>query len=436
MRRYYLAVSIAAIIYVLAVAVFIVFTGKANSAISDSNVIKLSDITRDAQENWENLSELAKRSYGADFVIINNEDKVLYASDPSGALSSEMSIEKAFANKLAYAYVVRNGQVSGCVIIPDTGQGGYSMIRIRLIAGLCLIGIVLFGSAFLYGSFVQKRLIEPMDQMKGFAESISEGNFDRKFEPDKNNAFRAFSDSFDIMKDELERSREREISVQEKECELIATLSRDLRTPVTGMKLMTELIQTRLLTGTDPDNDKEYIRDMLEKLYNRAGQVETHVNTLLSGALEDMGEFKVSCSDVESHILGDMVRKFDEKKLVTMQSIPFVLIHIDTKRMRQVIGNIMDNAYKYAKTGIDVAFLLMDEYMQMKITDHGPGVGADEIGLITNRFYRGRKQAGGEIEGSGLGLYIAKKSMENMGGQLLVENTGSGLCVTLLIKLS
>ena len=74
--------------------------------------------------------------------------------------------------------------------------------------------------------------------------------------------------------------------------------------------------------------------------------------------------------------------------------------------------------------------------MQMKITDRGPGVADDEIGLITNRFYRGRKQADGDIEGSGLGLYIAKTSMENMGGQLLVENTGSGLCVTLLIKLS
>ena len=130
------------------------------------------------------------------------------------------------------------------------------------------------------------------------------------------------------------------------------------------------------------------------------------------------------------------MRRFDEKKLVTMQTIPFVLIHIDTKRMRQVIGNIMDNAYKYAKTGIDVSFLQMDEYMQMKITDRGPGVADDEIGLITNRFYRGRKQADGDIEGSGLGLYIAKTSMENMGGQLLVENTGSGLCVTLLIKLS
>ncbi len=104
--------------------------------------------------------------------------------------------------------------------------------------------------------------------------------------------------------------------------------------------------------------------------------------------------------------------------------------------MRQVIGNIIDNCYKYAKTQIDVSFLLTDDFLRMNIEDHGPGVSPDEIGLITNRFYRGRRWAGSEEEGSGLGLFLAQKLMENMGGQLLVENTTTGFCVTLLIKLS
>ncbi len=436
MRKYYMVVTIFAIIYILGMAVFIVFTGKANTAISDSNVIKLNDITKDAQEHWDNLSELAGKSYGTDFVVINNEDAVLYASDPNGKLSSEMSIDSAFKNKLAYAYVVNNGKVSGCVIIPDAGQGGYSMIRMRLIIGLGIIGIVLILSAFIYGSYINKRLVHPFNDMRAFAQRVSGGNLEKAPSFEKDDMFRPFAESFDLMNDELGKSREREIEIQEKECELLSTLSHDLRTPVGGMRLMTEMLQTRIRTASDLDTDKDYILDMLDKLYNRADQVDTHVGALLSSALEGLGEFKVTCSDVESRILGDMVRKADNSGSAQIATIPFVLIHIDTKRMRQVIGNIFDNAEKYAKTNIDVGFLQTDNFLRMTIEDHGPGVGDDEISHITERFYRGRSGAGSDIEGSGLGLYIAKTLMENMGGQLLVENTGSGLCVTLLIKLS
>ena len=374
MRRYYITVSVAAILFILGVAVFAAFTKRANTVVSEGNAVKINEMAADTGDAPDDISAALAASYD---------------------------------------------RISG-----------------RLVAGLAIFGLIVFTAAILYGRYIDKHFVKPLNDMKTLAGRIAEGNLGDAQDVKRDNVFAPFAQSFDIMREELSRSREREIAFQEKECDLLVSLSRELKTPVAGLRLMTELTRTRLLTGGDPENDRAYIADMLDKMYARSEQVENRVSTLLSSALEDLGEFRVSCSDVESHILGDMVRRFDEKKLVTMQTIPFVLIHIDTKRMRQVIGNIMDNAYKYAKTGIDVSFLQMDEYMQMKITDRGPGVADDEIGLITNRFYRGRKQADGDIEGSGLGLYIAKTSMENMGGQLLVENTGSGLCVTLLIKLS
>ena len=374
MRRYYTIVTIAAILFALAVAVFAAFTKKANVAMSESDAARLNEIITQEGETPDDVSTLLNASYD---------------------------------------------RMSG-----------------RITAGLITIGAIVFAAAFLYGWYIDRNYVTPLREMKSLATRIAAGNFTEAEDVKRDNSFAPFAESYEILRTELSRSREREIAFQEKECDLLVSLSRDLKMPVAGLRLMTELVRTRLLTGVDPESDRAYIADMLDKMYVRSEQVENRIGTLLSSALEDLGEFKVSCSDVESHILGDMVRKFDEKKLVSMQTIPFVLIHIDIKRMRQVIGNIMDNAYKYAKTAIDVSFLQMDEYMQMKITDRGPGVPDDEIGLITNRFYRGRKYADGTIEGSGLGLYIAKTSMENMGGQLLVENTGSGLCVTLLIKLS
>ncbi|MBP5733910.1 MAG: ATP-binding protein, partial [Lachnospiraceae bacterium] len=106
------------------------------------------------------------------------------------------------------------------------------------------------------------------------------------------------------------------------------------------------------------------------------------------------------------------------------------------RRMGQVIGNIIVNSYKYANTRIEAVFSLQEEYLQMKISDHGPGVSPEELSLITNKFYRGKQWKESKESGSGLGLYIAKTLMEKMDGELLAESAGEGLSISLVIPLS
>ena len=157
---------------------------------------------------------------------------------------------------------------------------------------------------------------------------------------------------------------------------------------------------------------------------------------MFSSTLDDLGEFRVNCTDESSLVLKDIVMKYDDRGLVARNEIPEVLVHMDVKSMSQVIGNIISNSYKYANTAIDTEYTVVDQYLKMKIRDHGPGVPNDEIDLITNKFYRGRDWKEGKTDGSGLGLYIAKTLMEKMNGDLLAESDGDGLSITLLIPLS
>ena len=159
------------------------------------------------------------------------------------------------------------------------------------------------------------------------------------------------------------------------------------------------------------------------------------VSDLFSSVLDDLGEFKVSLSDEESKVLTDIVKKYDDKNLAVSSSIPDVLIRIDLRRMSQVIGNIISNSYKYAGTRIDIDYRIEEEFLQMRIHDHGPGVPEDELSLIANKFYRGRDWEKSSKDGSGLGLYIAKMLMEKMNGEMLPESNGDGLIITLLIPL-
>ncbi|MBQ7200780.1 MAG: ATP-binding protein, partial [Eubacterium sp.] len=85
---------------------------------------------------------------------------------------------------------------------------------------------------------------------------------------------------------------------------------------------------------------------------------------------------------------------------------------------------------------IDVGFRLVEGFMEMSLTDYGPGVPQEELALITNKFYRGKQWVESGEGGNGLGLYIARTLMEKMDGELMVDNTGSGLRITLTIPLS
>ncbi len=312
----------------------------------------------------------------------------------------------------------------------------YASARVRLIIGTALVGILLFLAAFLYGMWLDKKFAKPFKEMKIFAERIAGGNFDDTEGLDKNNMFGPFAESYDIMRGELTRSREREMTLKENESELIATLGHDMKDPVTGIRLASELIRTKITSKKDLSDDDKYILDKVEKIYDSADGLDVLLNDLFTSALDELGESRVNCADVESRVLEDIVKKYDDRKLVTSSSIPYVLIHIDVRCMNRVIGSIINNSYRYANTPIDVGYLMLDDFLQMKITDHGPGIAADELPLVTNKYYRSRLGASSNEEGSGLGLYTAKKLMEKMNGDLLIENTGDGLAVTLLIRLS
>ena len=433
MRKYYTAVCIVAFIYLLGIVFFCVFTAN-GSGVSDGaqSVVILNEITQDARQNWDDPDAITGKQYGVDYVIINTVNDVIAASDEK---FSNLTVEAAIKNHYSYSYIVKDGQVVGSVILPDKEYGGYSRIRTGLIVGLVLFGALMTACACVYGTYINKSIIIPFRELKDFAGSIAEGNLDEPLKMDKDNIFGAFTESFDIMREELADSKAREIALQKKERELVASLSHDLKTPITGIKLTTELLKTKISMQDETDSNKDMI-GKLDNIYKKADQIDALVSDLFASALDDLGEFKVNCIDERSAVLADILARYDDRGRVKATELPEVLIHIDIKRMSQVIGNIIANSYKYADTEIDVAYKTVEGSLQMKIADHGPGVPAEELDLITNKFYRGKQWEKGEKDGSGLGLYISKTLMEKMDGELIAESDGKGLCITLMIPLS
>ena len=432
MKNYIRVIIMVGIIFVIGIMGYVTIMEKQfrDFTEKDVDVIQLNDMKETAKENWDSLQNLDTEDFEVDFVVLDNVNNILYSSS-SIKDEANLTMEEAIKNRYPYSYVIIDNQVVGCVIMIDSGEEMYMSMRNRVFLGFGMCGLTILLGALLLGLYIQKNIIVPFKQMEDFAGKVAEGKLDEPLLMEENNMFGVFSESFDIMREELAGSRKREQTLQRKEKELVASLSHDLKTPITGIKLSAELLKAKLtMQGI------ENLDQIADNIYKKADQMDLLVSDLFSYTLDDLSEFTVNCQDEESRVLGDIINKNDDKSFIIQSSIPSVIIHIDVKRLNQVIGNIIVNSYKYADTQIDVNYRIIEGYLEMQIRDYGPGVPEGELQLITNKFYRGKEVEDTKKEGSGLGLYISKTLMEKMNGELVCKSEGDGFTVILLIPLS
>ncbi len=442
------------------IILFVIVSGdiSENISVDKEKLLILNDIVKDAEEKIDSPDSLGEKDYGVDFVVFDIVGKEIYKTpgarkkiEKLTGESERFTVEEAGRRRLIVKYVVKDERIIGSVVLLDSPEEGFAQIKLRLVLGMSIMTLVFIIGAVIYGEYIDRNIVKPFDRMQAFAGRVAEGKLDEPLIMEKNNMFGAFTESFDIMREELSESKKREIELQRKEKELIASLSHDLKTPITGIKLTTELLEAKLnkYISEEPENvdsgegaSRELalqrdtdILDKLDNIYKKADQIDSLVSDLFSATLEDLGEFKVSLRDEESMILSEIIKKNDSKGLVEESAVPKLIINIDSKRMSQVIGNIISNSYKYAGTKINVDYDVTDKYLEMVIKDYGPGVSRDELELITNKFYRGKKAESENRDGSGLGLYIAKSLMHKMNGELICDSDDTGFSVTLTIPL-
>ena len=429
MKRYYRAAAVLALLLLTGGIVLAAYTRNMSPVRRDDVTVTLNEISMAAAKGAD-LSDLpADAGHGRAYVILDNTGNIVCDTRTT---HEPVSVQTAIKMNYPYTYVIRDSRVAGCVILIDD-HNSFGEVRARIITGYIAGSLLLISAMLIFGRYIRKEIIDPFRNMQEFAGNIAEGRLDSPLMMAKNNMFGKFSESFDIMRDELVSSRERELALQKKERELVASLSHDLKTPVTGIKLTAELLRARY----EMDGDSAMSADTavkLDNIYKKADEIDVLVSDLFASALEELGEFKIECTDAPSSVIADIVRKYDDKGLTVSGEIPEVLINTDVKRLSQVIGNIISNSYKYADTKIDITYTINGSFLEMHIHDHGPGVPQDELSLITNKFYRGKGSAG--KEGSGLGLYIARSLMDNMNGDMMLRSDGDGLCITLFIPLS
>ena len=419
-RRFFAVAAIAVVVFL---SVISMLCGKAQKQKRD--MIPINDIVQTVRENIDE-PEIIKEIYpDIPIIVFAGNGERIYVSDKApDNIRTVMDAGRAGYFCMA---VTESERFLGNVAVPDPILEEYQQKQngIFLASAISLTFIMLLLAAA--GIFIRSRVVLPFRRMKQFAENIAQGELDDPLIMEKHNMFGSFTESFDIMREELRSARRREDEMKLREKELTASLSHDIKTPVTGIKLICELLMCK--------TDDPYIREKIDSINQKAERIHVLADDMLTSTLDELGEMRVNCHDERSAVLHRLVIDHDTRRLAIDEKVPDCLINTDVARLSQVIGNIISNSYKYAGTEIRIKYAFQDHYLAMEISDLGGGVDEDEIDLLTVKYYRGKNNTDGK-DGSGLGLYISSELMKRMNGNLSCAQIKDGLSVTLLIPLS
>ncbi|HZM22224.1 MAG TPA: ATP-binding protein [Anaerolineales bacterium] len=295
----------------------------------------------------------------------------------------------------------------------------------RLLLYGALIGAVI---ALLLGIFLSRTLTRPIRELTQATHAVSEGNLSQQVPVRSNDELGELAKAFNKMSAELSRS----VSARK---QMTADIAHELRTPLSLILGHAEAVHDGVLPPTL--ENFEIIRD-------EATRLEHLVNDLRTLSLADAGELTITLQTIEpGRLLKEVVSLYQyqtQRKNISLDleiASPLSTVEVDPGRMTQVLTNILDNALRHTPEGGRILLSARETNHQIEITiqDSGPGLKAEDLDRIFERFYRTDSARQRDYSGgSGLGLAIAKSIVQAQGGQLSAKSeTGNGLKV--IIKL-
>lgn len=300
----------------------------------------------------------------------------------------------------------------------------YRVLEQELKRNVILLCVILWGIGCLAAFYVNRHYLRPFRTLKDFSAQVAKGNLDLPLGMRKNNYFGAFTESFDLMREELKRARECEYRANMSKKELVAELSHDIKTPVATIKAACEVLEFKELN--------EDIKEKICAIQKKADVINQLVNNLFHATMEELEVLKVELAETSCVCITEMFSALmTYGEIEVMDTIPECLVYMDALRLQQVIDNVIYNSYKYAKTKVTVSGYMKDDFLVIQIRDYGDGVPEEELSRITEKYYRGSNAQ--QESGSGLGLFLVKYFMQKMKGDVDLYND-HGFVVELYLR--
>jgi len=288
--------------------------------------------------------------------------------------------------------------------------------------------------------WIYRAVVVPLNRMKIATQNIKDGNLDFELEVQADDEIGQLCQDFEEMRMRLKDTATEKIEYDKRSKELISNISHDLKTPITAIKGYVEGIMDGV--ADTPEKMDRYIRT----IYNKANEMDLLINELTLYSKIDSNRIPYNFNTLSVNDYFDDCA-YDLKIDIESRGIHFdyanyvskdVKIIADAEQLKRVINNIISNSTKYMDKGnkqINLRVKDVGDFVQVEIEDNGKGIGAKELPYIFERFYRTDTSRNSATGGSGIGLSIVKKIVEEHGGKIwATSKEGTGTVMYFVIR--
>ncbi len=269
-----------------------------------------------------------------------------------------------------------------------------------------------------------RHISEPLDTLTAGVARIRDGDLDTPIAYQEADEFKTACDAVDEMAARLKASLEQQQSERQKKQELIAGMSHDLKSPLTSIRAYTEA----LLDGVAQDEDAK--RRYLQTIRTKEADIETMVNRLFEFAKTDVSEYPVNMETLPlREALEEMIAAQRTDGIpAALGDVPEANVLADRELLARIAANLLDNSRRYGGEHVQVTISARkaENFAEITFADNGAGVPEEQLSKLFDVFYRGDAARTAPGSGSGLGLAVVKKAVEEMGGSVRAENAENG----------
>ena len=300
----------------------------------------------------------------------------------------------------------------------------------------CVIDVI----AIVMWFWIYKRILVPLDKMRIATKKIADGNFDYELDEKDFVEIPFLYNDFEKMRIKLKENEEEKILSENAARELVSNISHDLKTPLTAIRGYVEGI----LDGVASSPQK--VRDYLTTIYNKTNYMTKLIDELLYYSRVSGNEFsynfeKTNVKEFFDDYVKDLYLELDTIKINFSYSANVdadTMIDIDREQIKRALNNIVANAVKYMdKEEPEIHFRVKEtmDAINIRISDNGRGIDEKDLPHIFERFYRSDASRNTKLGGSGIGLSIVKKVIENHEGSVVaISKSGVGTDIDIVLK--
>lgn len=411
-----------------------------------SDPARLEDIDYLAQVN----ADIARKST---YILVRKGDVIYYSGNPEAAKQifdklpdygdGELVEDSGYYyNKLEkyvkqVDFVFSDGTPGSAFVVTKVN----SLISKELLIDMFIaIVLILIFTSMMLTQWIHKGVFNPVNELNLAMRKIKEGNFDYMLQTDAKGEIGDLYRNYEDMRLRLKESTEENIQHEKENRELVSNISHDLKTPITAIKGYVEGIMDGV--ADTPEKIDKYIKT----IYNKANDMDRLINELTTYSGIDNNRIpynfhRINVADYFGDCVEEVGLDLESKNIELNYSNlvePDTVIIADPEQMKKVINNIISNSVKYMDKPhgeIDIRILDEVDSIRVEIEDNGKGIAQKDLVRIFERFYRTDASRNSAQGGSGIGLSIVKKIIEDHGGYIWATGKeGEGTCMHFVIR--